>query len=261
MEVCKVAATHPPRYPDKQAILADSALLLDTPERWRRNAAVCAALASVSALLLSSCSTMANNSESAAIPVPFFEYGDGRGGFGCVSVAPPAFLSESEAHAVIYEIAKEEGILFQRNQVQLEKIGIPVTHVMGDNDPTYKVKKGTLLLDGTDEENKVAFEFISTTDIEDWADDPKNMWSSVSSYDFIGAAKALSKSLGKADTDMAVAVFYDPSYPYNDETKKIITECKDDYPLMERKLRELAREDLKKQVLDFIAWLKAEGII
>ena len=260
MEVRKVAAARPPHYPDKQAVVTDSTLLLNTPERWRRNTAVCTALASVSALLLSSCSTVAN-SGSTAVPVPIFEHGAGRGGFGCVSVAPPAFLSESEARAVIDEIAKEEGITFQRDQVQLKKIGIPVTHIMGDNDPAYKVKKGTLLLDGADEEKKIAFEFISSQDIENWVDDPKNMWSSVSSYDFIGAAKALSESLGKADTDMAVAVFYDPSYPYNDETKKIIRECKDDYQLMEQKLRELAREDLKKQVLDFIAWLKAEGII
>ncbi len=260
MEVRKVAATRPPRYPDKQAVVTDPALLLNTPERWRRNTAVCTALASVSALLLSSCSTMAN-SGSAAIPVPFFEHGIGRGAFGCMSIAPPAFLSESEAQVVIREIVKEEGITFQRDQVQLKKIGIPVTHVMTDTVLPYKVKRGTLMLDGADEEKKVAFEYISMADIENWADDPKNMSSSVSSYDFIGAAKALSESLGKADTDMAVAVFYDPSYPYNDETRKIMKECGDDYQAMERKLRELAREDLKKQVLDFIAWLKSEGII
>ncbi len=261
MEVCKVAESRLPRYPDRQAVVADPALLLNTPERWRRNTAACTALASVSALLLSSCSTMANNSSSAAIPVPFFEHGDGRGGFGCVSVAPPAFLSESEAYAVIDEIAKEEGITFQRDQVKLQNISLPVTHLMVDNDPAYKLKTGTLLLDGADEDKKVAFEFISSQDIENWVDDPKDVWSSVSSYDFIGAAKALSESLSKSDSNMAVAVFYDPTYPYNDETKKIIRESGDDYQAMERKLRELAREDLKKQMLDFIAWLKAEGII
>lgn len=88
------------------------------------------------------------------------------------------------------------------------------------------------------------------------------MWSSVSSYGFVGSAEALSGSLNREAKDMAVAVFYDPNYSFGSpEAQQIIRGNKGDYAAMEDKLRELAREDLRAQVSDFLSWLKAPGII
>lgn len=290
MQVNKVSRYRTPSIPDKDAALQEPALLLATPERWKRNAAACTALAATTMLLASACATEAGTSggvttaqqtasplptatptvspspspspaptANAAIAVPLFEHGDGRGSFGCVSVAPPAFLNEWEAFEIINEITSKEGLRFLQSDLQLEKIDIPSTNIYGMDQAEPKLVNGSLLLDGVDREKKVAFEFVSTKDIENWQE-KTNVWSSVSSYDFIGSAKALNGSINNAGTGMTVAVFYDPGINF-EKGRPIIKESGDDFTSMAQKLKELVKEDLRKQVLDFIAWLKAQGIV
>jgi hypothetical protein len=285
MDVRKVERAKPPAYPDREASLRDPSLLMNAPERWKRNAAACAALAATSAILLNACKAQSisplpspslvispspaptPSPEPVSYAVPLFEHGIGRGGFGCVSVAPPVFLNEYEAMEIITEVAEAEGLKFSSVAPELKNVGIPATV----SDPTGKsmigTKTGTLLLDGAEKDCKLAFEYISAADMEAWVNTQDGFGGR--SYDFIGAARALSGSLAKADTGMAVAVFYDPVQKNEIQRKQptgtsvIIDEDNYDEFLKNYKSsrKAIAEELLREQVRDFIAWLKAQGII
>jgi hypothetical protein len=302
MVVQGLRAYRSPPYPDMPAILDDPYILKTLPERWKRNAAVCAALAATSAMLLTACGSQAEPAAASTgprqtssplaslqptpsltlpptpspspsltplptpspqvqkgIPVPLFEHGVGRGGFGCVSVAPPAFLSEDEAFEVIKEEAAGAGLLVEQRGVQLENIDLPITSMYTDKTKHHGYLKGTLVLDGINEEKKIAYEYVSTEDIELWRG-KSDMASSVSDYDFLNTAKDLSVSINQYDSGMAVAVFYDPGYKYDDSIRQIVTESGTEDAAIQQ-IKELVQVDLRAQVRDFIAWLKAQGII
>jgi hypothetical protein len=293
LEVQKVHQYPIPAYPDKEEALHNPAMLLSMPERWKYNAKISAALAATSALLLTAGCTVQTSSSSkptaqttasatpgkpapsptfaasaspspvltatALAAIPFFTHGTGRGAFGCDSVAPPAFLSEAEALEVINEVAAQEGLHFELNGQELKNINIPKTSTEpSEKNPVLGYKKGTLTLDGVDSAKKVAFEFVSQEDIEAWCAAPSG--ATVTSYDFIDTAKALSDSLSKTSSGMTVAVFYDPGYTYNDEVKKIVNENQES-TTKQAKLKDVVKNDLRQQVRDFMAWLKAEGIV
>lgn len=283
MEVRSLKEYRKPAYPDKTAVQVDSALLKTLPERWRHNATVCAALTATTAMLMTACTSQpetagapasTNTLQGTAMPatpgpsrkspilsavaVPLFRHGDGMGAFGCVSVAPPAFLTESEAFAVISEEAKREGIDFVQDDGELAHVDIPKTSISPGSKNILGYESGTLKLDGLDNGRKIAYEFVSQADIESWSDGQSS--ATVSSYDFIDTAQALDDSLSKADTGMTVAVFYDPHYD-GDAFQKIRKESAGDLSAVEEKLKNLAKEDLRAQVRDFLAWLKAQGII
>jgi hypothetical protein len=56
---------------------------------------------------------------------PVFIHGRGRGSYGCVSVAPPSFLSEDEAFEVIQREAQKYGLVFSRDTAALEDVFVP----------------------------------------------------------------------------------------------------------------------------------------
>lgn len=272
MDIRNVKKYSSPVYPDKESAIKNPAMLATLPERWKANASVCAALAATSAMLLTSCTALTGskggnptggagptNGDSPALAVPLFEHGIGRGGFGCVSVAPPAFLSEAEAYAVISEEAKKAGLVFKQDGLELKNVGIPKTSNGPEGDNLRGSKKGALTLDGYDENKKIAFEFVSTEDIDAWCVAPTN--ATVTSYDFIDTAKALGESLSKAGSGMPVAVFYDPGYKYDETVRKLLEEKGGDFEADQKALKELVKEDLRAQVRDFLAWLKAQDII
>ena len=123
MKIEPVKDISAPKYPDKYAREARNALAAAHPQRWRTKSLVVGALAATVAIGLSDCSygaegasvmppeqvvtrgdiTTTNASaatlfqpigvalnENISLPagvIPLFEYGDGIGAFGCVSVA------------------------------------------------------------------------------------------------------------------------------------------------------------------------------
>jgi len=260
MVVTKLEHYKKPSYPDKDTVLHNPILLKKLPERWRRSAYTCATLSSVLLLLLTACKTNDIKSSTIQYQVPFFEHGDGRGSFGCQSVAPPAFLSEEEALSVINEITKREGFEFTKYGATLNNIQIPETSIYDSPiEDITSYKKGDLTLDGFNSDKKIAFEFISKEDLEGWVK-KSNKMSSVSSYAFKNTAKALSEKLNEKNKDMIVATFYDPQYTY-DEVEPFIYDFKMDSQTKKEKLVEIVKADLRLQVQDFISWLKAQNII
>lgn len=299
MEVKPLKTYRTPIYPEKYKVLENPAILKALPERWKGNAKVGIALSSALMLLLTGCVQKAGETDQSTTPessqtagnrnreiiqlAPVFEHGEGRGSFGCVSVAPPAFLSEAEAFEVISEEAKKEGIVLQSGGPAIEGAEIPVTSLAYTTDEAsdkdMKSLEGTLELDGYDSQSKIGFEFVSVEDIENWQDKDQGIRYSVDSYDAIGTAKRLNVGLIGRKSDAAAAIFYDPMgfnrelfEKYQKEFEKISSDEKlsedersekwgELHQQYKKELKDIQTGILREQVKDFLQWLKAQGII
>jgi hypothetical protein len=287
MDIKPVKSYRTPRYPDKRVVLDNPELLKTIPQRWKNNARAVAALSALAAIMTAGCSPTPDrtgvigtspgvndgaansaqaskntvntiNTERTEWVAPIFEHGDGRGSFGCVSIAPPAFLSEEEAFDVICAEAEKAGITLAAGGLTLKGVKLPKTkYNLNEDSKVDSSKKGDLVLDGYDSENKIGVEFVSLQDYDEWHAE-EGMWSSVSDYDFLSAAQILRDGLGKKTQDNAVGIFYNPM-PRLDE--KLIFDEKTTFEEKEAILKEEAAAQLRKQVIDFLEWLKGEGII
>ncbi|MBQ7921618.1 MAG: hypothetical protein IJ325_03455 [Clostridia bacterium] len=279
-----------PEYPTAEKFRSTDVLTKYIPRRWRYNKWVGKVLLFVVLTGLCSCSLekgeesgrhtephhiaktgsdtethhtaeTGSDTETAAkrnLVIPLFVHGEGRGSYGCVSIAPPVYLSEDEAAQVIRETALEYGLDFSdRGNVYGEEL--PYTNIFpgGDKEPgTYE---GELPLDGYDAEKQIGFVYVSKNDVVSWHKQGE-MMASVESYDMQGTAERLTRTL--TDT----AVFYDPGSDFNTfmELQNSAGENADWQELSEEyEAMEKARmlEDLRAQVVDFMEWLKGEGII
>lgn len=266
MQVQPVKRYKSPRYPDKEETLKNPGILLALPERWRNNAYATVALASLLFMTLTACGDKDNAGENEQFTgqiAPIFIHGTGRGSFGCVSVAPPAFLSEEEAFSVIREEALREGIVFTKEAPALQSVIIPETNLYyADEEKNMGRQKGALVLDGYDAEKKIAFEFVSRDDIYGWVKKNNTVWSSVESFRFLEAAAILAQGLEGRTEGMQLAIFYDPHYDFKAaEIQDIVNNNTGDFELMEEKLKERVKADLREQVRDFLNWLKGQNII
>lgn len=268
MEIVPVKKYQVPDYPTQRILEEHSELLHVVPERWRGNAAVLTALVGLG-MIASGCQ---RGSSSAVHPriAPVFQHGDGRGWFGCQSINPPVFLSEAEARQVINEEAKRAGIIFAEDSQTTPAIQLPATYArviseeqrkrLESSEMTFRAK---LVLDGTDAKRKIAYEYVSIKDYSVWDKTPKGIPAIVGADYYIKeAAKGLRDALRKAPMEGTYAVFYDPiaTAPEIKDSKGNINW---DATIAKREIRgkEIAREQLRAQVRDFIKWLKAEGVI
>ena len=139
--------------------------------------------------------------------IPLFEYGDGTGAIGCVSIAAPVFMSEEEAYAIIATAFDEAGVLINRDTGPLENFKLPVTSIsaVGDTKNRYDTIAGNLIPDGMITEHDLPVAFVSTVDVSDWeTKDDSGLWVSVSTYDVKKTAQTL------AENNPSLVVFYDP---------------------------------------------------
>jgi len=185
---------------------------------------------------------------------PIFHHGEGRGAFGCISVIAPVFLTEDEARQVITEEASAAGVHFKDAGKAIAAVERPLTYnselVFDARTREPKARRSRLTLDGTDPQRNVSFEFISSQDMKEWEiEEYYGVSSSVYEYGGRDAAEFLQKGLAKIHTDGAIAVFYDPVSTYGMENQS------------EAEARERAVEELRRQVRDFLSWLKTQGII
>lgn len=277
-----------PKYPDKNIILSNPDILKLVPNRWSKSVSTKIAFSSLLIMTLTACGQKYDNSYKNNNPgnasvgssvygtdnpndpsnltgyvAPIFEHGDGRGSFGCESVAPPAFLSEEEAYQVIRDEAKKRGINLEKSSELLKDIQIPVTYTCAekyipnpDNPDEYipvypsKTKRsGNLVLDGYDKSKKIAFEFVSVDDFKGWQGKSR-VWSSVEDYHVLDAAKTLREGIAEKTNDKYIGVFYDP-----------IANIDFSQAGASAKIKEASEELLRQQVADFIEWLKAMNVI
>ena len=279
MKTCKrVLHYDAPGYPTRDALQNHPELLQCVPERWRRNRFVLAVLS------IAVPSLLARHAQAGATKpakgdcvriAPIFVHGDGRGAFGCVVVNPPVFLSEDEARQVVQDEAKKAGIEFAPDALVLKDVRVPVTDQYGfveereprekGQNPKPKTQQRDLKLDGYDKSRKIAYETVSMEDFADWEKKDRMGWCSVSSYDFKGTAETLTNGVSHAKGNTVVGVFYEPgaSAPETVRPERKLTgeEWKTHWKAREKAAKELGEEELRRQVQDFVAWLKAQGVI
>ncbi|MEL7567445.1 MAG: hypothetical protein AAGU27_21555 [Dehalobacterium sp.] len=274
MDIKPVKKYKTPCYPEKSVLIENPDLLRTVPERWKDNIYIGVALTSILAFSLVGCSAPSadekNNQQNKVAAAPIFEHGNGRGSFGCVSVAPPSFLSEEEAYEVIQEETEKYGIAFAREALELKGVEIPETKYYlkpegessKDNsqggEEIDSTRKGDLTLDGYDESKKIGFEFVSREDYDRWSKE-QTARSSVDDFDFLSTAKMLQQGTVGKTGDVNLGIFYNPMTPY-EELKKLDRE-QNDFEALELKTKEMASDELRNQVKDFLEWLKGQGII
>lgn len=279
MKIEPVRSYNTPEYPTAEVFFRTDTLTKYIPRRWRCNKWVGKALMFVVLAGLCSCSAQTpmgdekhtetthtaeketygkEKGQKQNLEIPLFVHGEGRGSYGCVSIAPPVYLSEDEAAQVIRETALEYGLDFSgEGSVYGEEL--PYTNIAAEIDEDMGTYSGELPLDGYDADKNIGFLYVSQKDVAAWHKQGEIM-SSIEVYDMQGTAEKLTKTL--TDT----AIFYDPGCDFNTfmELMKQAGENADWEEIsqsFERIEKERMIEDLRAQVLDFLEWLKGEGII
>ncbi len=281
MEVKPVIQARKPGYPLKTD-LKEEELKKRIPMRWMQCPAAKIALGALAVVTLAGCEPIAagglmtyttpTETSMSAMPMlnvaPLFEHGNGQGAFGCVMVAPPAFLSEDEALTVINDAALEYGLKFTREDVPVfGGVLQPVTDMYGSGDET----RDTFVRftpDFTEAEHGISIEFVSTNDVESWNKGEETI--SVGHYDTKGAAAQLSEAFESAIPEpfgsYNAGVLYDPCErckpeDFSGEEEYSQEEREAAWNEAEAKARETAEEQLAAQAKDFFEWLKAQGVI
>lgn len=260
MEITPLRNYPQPEYPTATAFHQNGLQLMrHIPRRWRFAKTLGSVLAFT--ILSGLCACSLQNSEkntdtekAISESVPLFVHGNGRGSYGCVSIAPPVFLSEDEAAQVIRETAEEYGLSFTKKGT-VAGDALPYTSLYEEMEDTYK---GELPLDGYDASTGLGYLFVSRDDIVSWHKDT-GVYASVEFFDTKGTAEKL------AATVKNTAVFYDPGTD-SDLRDRYFKDAEN--PYIEENLaaymaaqKTQAEEKLRAQVMDFIAWLQAQGIL
>jgi hypothetical protein len=275
MKVMPLKRYNPPRYPIQEILAAHPELLRLVPKRWANTPLVLSALSLTCLILAARDGRSADKNAStvkAANPAvqsqpvaprvaPIFHHGDGRGSFGCVSTAAPVFLTEDEARQVIVEEAATAGIHFENSQQMITQVDLPVTDeyqglAIDARTRKPKTQCASLILDGTDSQKNISFEFVSNKDVGTWDISEHTFISTVSIISIEPAAEVLQKGLSKTAAGQTIGVFYDPiSYFAFGKSAS--------FPVSGNKeaAKKNSIRELQEQVRDFIAWLKAQGII
>ncbi|MCL2774908.1 MAG: hypothetical protein FWD71_16400 [Oscillospiraceae bacterium] len=248
ISVAPVKKYAPPKYPTLTAANREPALLRKLPSRWQKNAAVVAAVGMLGVISLSSCGILSSkvkgynpNSENFLNVAPVFIHGAGTGSMGCMMIAPPVFLSEEEALAVIKNETENSGLDFSAELPE---------YIASSNKKTYEKKyswerypenerlgDGSVGLDLYDGKNGIALAYISmdeaqiTTDtysgisldaILDGTEVVPMGWNSYPRE----LAELTADDFSQQRGDIDVGVFYDPGIDWTNEEQKQIF---DDY--------------------------------
>ena len=188
---------------------------------------------------------------------PLFLHGEGTGAFGCVMIAPPAFLSEEEALSVINAAAAEYGLKFtQGDTPTLSNVLQPATKMYNSDVPKPPDEYITLSPDFADAAHGVFIEYVSTADVGEWNYTEETI--SAGTYATADAAAQLSEALEGAVPDnygYNVGVLYDPCASVGKQEPEDLSSQPSE------KSAALAREQLKAQAKDFFEWLKSQGVI
>jgi hypothetical protein len=280
MEIKPVKLAGKPNYPLKTELNKEE-LKKQIPKRWAQSPAARIALGTLAVVSLAGCTAdgkltppSAVTKEASPSPTeeyilmgeplapminvaPLFRHGNGSGAFGCMMVAPPAFLSEDEALTAVNDTAKEYGLKFTVGDGPVfGNVLKPVTHMYGSGEkaPDTLIEFAP---DFTDAEHGISIEYVSTNDVRNWNQGEQTI--SAGNYDTLDAAAQLSEALESAAPrgSYNVGVLYDPCAYVEPEDYSDRKEQEE----AAAKAREMSEEQLKAQAKDFFEWLKQQGVI
>ena len=300
MKIKPVDTVPVPGYPDKYAKETRKVVAMTRPRRWSGAPLAVGILSAAMAIGLSGCTegklpkgsveplpppfssavvseglpgelggiTMG---EPISVPIdsfiPLFEYGEGTGSIGCVSIAAPVFMSEEEAQAILSAAFAEAGLEVDWSPSTIEDAIIPVANFSMENNKSIKIKRGDLDIDGMlGLHESLPIEFVSVNDLDEWHEET-GVESSVLVYDVRQTAQKL------ADGNPGLIVFYDPvSKPDFDKFRSFERkdgESDEDYysrydALLEEETKVASAKSeqlLREQANALIEWLRGEGVI
>jgi hypothetical protein len=302
MKLRPVKQYRQPDYPTQDYLREHPELLRFVPTRWQQNRVVLTALAATACLIFSSKTFAASEAGSAkakSMVAPIFVHGEGRGGFGCVSVSPPIYFSEAEAFQVIQDEAAKAGIQFTLDSPDVADVDVPFSEKLKWSPPqryrhdlrnspyhlhedsllypeAYKTSKYRLIiLDGYFGEKHIGFEFVSKQDYKDWI--PHVSYPSgpvfectADTEDYLNAATGFRDAIehtltsDQKEKEIILGVFYEPaesSLSISFRKQKGKTSEVNVNSAVRQPIKYYNEEYLRLQVRDFIQWLKSEGII
>ncbi|MCL2774907.1 MAG: hypothetical protein FWD71_16395, partial [Oscillospiraceae bacterium] len=212
---------------------------------------------------------------------PVFAHGNGTGSMGCVMIAPPIFLSEDEALAIIKSASADEGLTFNANPPgYVATKNKTETKYPWEWENKYVLGSGSVGLNLYDNKKGVAVTYISMEESEEIF--PNGPWASVTDYQPKKLAEMTVEDFSQQKGDIAVGVFYDPGTDWEDEEQKQVLDeyeagireipsnaSQDEYAQKyneifseyEAGMKVFLEEQLRAQVRDFIEWLQGQGII
>lgn len=224
-----------PDYPCRDYLLEHPELLRYVPKRWRGNPLIHTFLGAALCLL----NQPAAQAEDKTEKTPVLQMHIGIAGDMCA----PKFLSEEEATKIIQSEAKKAGIAFTSPGEKITNLKVRYIISSDDKKLSSPVEKGLkeVTMNGLDEKKHVAFEYLSEKGIEKLDEEMKTNsseqqfgWATLESR-----TAAVKTALDKAEPGVRHAVFYDPQ-GYDDKEN---------------------RKQLEIQVREFLAYLKAQGVI
>jgi len=189
---------------------------------------------------------------------------DGRGGFGCIAISAPVFLSEQEALDLIRAELEKAGLKLQET-VSVDGLQIPKGR---------SFTKGTYAFDLGTEDKSVAVKFLTGKDDRSWGEDT-GLRSSYASYNYAALATRVSDAFKQRDKGdpVIIGLFFEPSvYPVDhrdfdmtgltSEQKQFArNQVEATRKTRHENARELGREKLRRQVSHFVDYLRQEGVV
>ena len=175
---------------------------------------------------------------------------------------------------MIRDEAKKAGLEFTPDALTIKNASVPVTEPYwcpredeSKRPPASQnaLQRQDLVLSGFDKKHNVAFEFVSQREFNAWETKHPECISSVSDYDMKGTAESLRTGL-QAETGLPwIGVFYEPAASTSEPSRLSKNATEDNWKAAwdkhEKAARKIGEEELRKQVDDFIRWLKAQGVI
>lgn len=250
MRLTPVKHYRQPDFPTRAILDTQPELLWLAPKRWQRNALVLTALATTCALVSARWASAAGKQPATSRVAPIFLHGSGGEPVQFMGKrVPPVLLTEEDARLLITEEAKKAGITFIADAQTLTDLPLPGAK-----------QKLKLTMDGVAQKRKIAYEYVSMSDYRKWKGNKQPLQSIAAAHDILSTATILHDGLTRAHPAGTYAVFYDPCIEYSD----VVKSAKDqriDWQVVQQEEQVLARKELRRQVRDFITWLKAQGVI
>ena len=162
------------------------------------------------------------------------------GATGCVMIAPPVYVSEEEALAILREELGKLGIVLGAPPSQLAALHIPGTGV-SNGAPARRS------IDAADPAHGLAISFVSAEDAMAAA---QPSMSSVQSFSTKKTAVAIGQQLTHVHGKLYFGVLYDPLATDNFESSP------GKPPATPEETRQHARQLLRDQVHDLVQWLQ-----
>ena len=265
-----------PTYPTKLDALAAPGLLeKHVPAAWLGRREIAGALGVFLAANAAGCRQEAAtpvgsrgrlDPKAAAIVAPLFEHGRGQGesrwALACIAVASPTYLPEEEALALIRDELSKSGLVLAPQSTALDDV-IIVGHelkygfewISNNKGREFEKVSGPLAADLVDPERQVVIEYVAHEDFDPLGGDDRASWS----MDIKGVAASVGREVARQGHGVYFAAFYDPVRYYAYYDKDYAGEG--DWAGTESEAQSQARQMLREQVQDFVAWLKGQGVI